>query len=393
VSISLPLSPTPFKMSRITSDPFEALDEAGQLLAAGGAPATPPRRPSAGVPAAPGAPARLRRHPCDLHYGLYDDEGRHALGYTQNSSGAYSTFAPLCACDGGEGGAAAAGGAAPIPGRGLGRMRYPPEAAEEPSDAELAAAYAAGPLQPAHNQSDWFYNGIRHWTAEVERLTAQESPDADELGDALRHMADHGATDNDVYRAGAARLAPRLSHSFRGYLPDDEEGTPGPPLMPVRAPASPVAGGGPPYEVMRQGADGRSLPARAPSPAGTPPGTPPGSPLPSGPGWRTGSCGESGPFIGLGYGWSVELVKRWNAANCDQDGVWALKAQMLADLATEPNLLSDFTEQEVVDGMASSYSWPPEQTREHLATLRERRRAKWRQRQSELFWAGAEGER
>ncbi len=83
--------------------------------------------------------------------------------------------------------------------------------------------------------------------------------------------------------------------------------------------------------------------------------------------WRTGSCGESGPFIGLGYGWTCELARRMSN-NPDVDP-FHLKQQMFAEPMEEPDLLRDFTEQEVVDGMAH-YSWPAERTRAFLARLR-----------------------
>ncbi len=193
---------------RITSDPFEALDEAGQLLAGGGVPTTPPRA-AGGVMDPPGAPQRPPRRRCELN--PRDHDGRPPpLGYSRNSSGYYSTFAPLCAC---------------------------------PSD-------------------------------------------------------------------GAARsLAADLADAM---------------------------------------------------------GTPPGSPGPAAPLWRMGSCGESGPFIGLGYGWTCELARRmarWPGANA-----FDLKQQMFADLTEEPDLLRDFSVEEVLDGMAH-YSWTAERTMEMLSQL------------------------
>lgn len=104
----------------------------------------------------------------------------------------------------------------------------------------------------------------------------------------------------------------------------------------------------------------------------SPVGTPSGSPGPLRPMWRTGSCGEAGPFIGLGYGWTCELARRMDRWP-DVDA-FHLKHQMFADLAEEPDLLRDFTEQEVIDGMAH-YSWSAVRTREMLGHLRAQRDA------------------
>ena len=84
-------------------------------------------------------------------------------------------------------------------------------------------------------------------------------------------------------------------------------------------------------------------------------GTPPGSPVPSAPMWRTGSCGESGPFIGLSYPYSIALVKRMAADPNGYANAFALKTEVCA--LPEPDVLRDFTVQEVIDGMAGSYSW------------------------------------
>ncbi len=214
----------------LTADAFEALsaEARAEILAmlephesrgaaaggAGGAaaPSTPPRG-APRSPVVPGAPQRLRRPAtCELHAPLGEDGARPSLGYSQNSWGDYSTFAPLCSC--------------PAP---------PP--------------FLAG---------------------------------------------------------GAAAAAA---------------------------------------------------------------GTPPGSPGPLRPPWRTGSCGESGPFIGLSYGWTCELARRMD--RWPEVDAFDLKAQMFAEMAVEPDLLRDFTEQEVVDGMAH-YSWRPERAREMLAALRAR---------------------
>ncbi len=109
-----------------------------------------------------------------------------------------------------------------------------------------------------------------------------------------------------------------------------------------------------------------SLPAIS-VPAGA--ATPPGSPRPAGPMWRTGSCGEAGPFIGLSYPYSIALVKRLRDTQSvghgvtDPDGrrnAFALKAEVCA--LPEPDVLRDFTVQEVIDGMAGSYSWGRDRT-------------------------------
>jgi len=95
-------------------------------------------------------------------------------------------------------------------------------------------------------------------------------------------------------------------------------------------------------------------------------GTPPGSPRPAGPMWRTGSCGESGPFIGLSYPYSIALIKRMASDPDGHDNAFALKAEVCA--LPEPDVLRDFTVQEVLDGMAGSYSWSRERTLAWLAT-------------------------
>ena len=84
--------------------------------------------------------------------------------------------------------------------------------------------------------------------------------------------------------------------------------------------------------------------------------------------WRQGSCGEAGPFIGLSYGHSVALVKKMR----DNPGrnVWELKQMVLCDYPEEPDLLRDFTEDEVYEGMGASYSWTNDRTRGYLEGLR-----------------------
>ncbi len=74
--------------------------------------------------------------------------------------------------------------------------------------------------------------------------------------------------------------------------------------------------------------------------------------------WRTGSCGEAGPFIGLPYPQSIALVKRMVADPDGRRNAFALKAEVCA--LPEPDVLRDFTVQEVIDGMAGSYSWSRE---------------------------------
>ena len=96
-------------------------------------------------------------------------------------------------------------------------------------------------------------------------------------------------------------------------------------------------------------------------------GTPPGSPVPSAPMWRTGSCGESGPFIGLSYPYSIALVKRMAADPNGYANAFALKTEVCA--LPEPDVLRDFTVQEVIDGMAGSYSWDRARTMDWLREL------------------------
>ncbi len=94
-------------------------------------------------------------------------------------------------------------------------------------------------------------------------------------------------------------------------------------------------------------------------------GTPPGSPPP--PMWRTGSCGESGPFIGLSFPHSIALVKRMAADPDGHRNAFRLCAEVAA--APEPDVLRDFTVQEVIDGMAGSYSWDRAHTLDWLKEL------------------------
>lgn len=99
-------------------------------------------------------------------------------------------------------------------------------------------------------------------------------------------------------------------------------------------------------------------------PVGTPPGSPLGGPAPP-PMWRTGSCGESGPFIGLSYAYSIALVKRMDADPDGRRNAFSLRDAVCA--APEPDVLRDFTVQEVIDGMAGSYGWSRERTLAWLA--------------------------
>jgi hypothetical protein len=210
-----------------------------------------------------------------------------------------------------------------------------------------------------------------------------------------------GASEDPVTPPGGSR-APPHGRPMRDWEFDIASGWTARRRAVQEAAAAGGAPASPRYEVWRQGSLGESLPPRRldfdevdappplPEPAGggwpvfngvpsaaglaagaaappSPIGTPPSSPRPQRPQWRTGSCGESGPFIGLSYGWTCELARRmdrWPGVDA-----FDLKQQMFAELAEEPDLLRDFTEQEVVDGMAY-YSWPAERTREMLARLR-----------------------
>lgn len=110
----------------------------------------------------------------------------------------------------------------------------------------------------------------------------------------------------------------------------------------------------------------RPAPAAAATAAaeGTPPSSRPSSPVPM---WRTGSCGESGPFIGLSYPYSIALVKAMAADPDGRRNAFALRDTVCAE--SEPNVLRDFTVQEVLDGMAASYSWSNARTLEWLRDL------------------------
>ena len=83
--------------------------------------------------------------------------------------------------------------------------------------------------------------------------------------------------------------------------------------------------------------------------------------------WRQGSMGESGPFIGLGYGYTIELAKRMAAAGAGSAGAFALKYIMLREMPDEPDPL-DYTDAEIIDGMAW-YSWDAERTRVWIQLL------------------------
>jgi hypothetical protein len=95
--------------------------------------------------------------------------------------------------------------------------------------------------------------------------------------------------------------------------------------------------------------------------------TPPGSPLPAGPAWRTGSCGESGPFIGLSYPYSIALIKRMASDPDGHTNAFRLRDAVCA--SDQPDVLRDFTVQEVIDGMAGSYSWSRERSLDWLTEL------------------------
>lgn len=81
-----------------------------------------------------------------------------------------------------------------------------------------------------------------------------------------------------------------------------------------------------------------------------------GTPPAAGPAWRQGSCGEAGPFIGLSFAYSIALVKRMNADPDGYHNAFSLKAEVCA--LPEPDVFRDFTIQEIIEGMAGSYSWP-----------------------------------
>jgi hypothetical protein len=105
----------------------------------------------------------------------------------------------------------------------------------------------------------------------------------------------------------------------------------------------------------------------AASPMGTPPASPTASPAPPPPRmWRQGSCGESGPFIGLSYPYSIALVKRMDADPDGHRNAFSLKEEVCA---TRPDVFRDFTVQEVIDGMGGSYSWDRERTLDWLIAL------------------------
>lgn len=87
--------------------------------------------------------------------------------------------------------------------------------------------------------------------------------------------------------------------------------------------------------------------------------------------WRQGSCGESGPFIGLSYARSILLVKRMQEQPdvCPFELLHALEEE-LDDADAEPNPRRDFTIAEVIRGMAVSYGWDADRTRIWLDSLR-----------------------
>lgn len=103
--------------------------------------------------------------------------------------------------------------------------------------------------------------------------------------------------------------------------------------------------------------------------AATPPAATPELPEPI---WRQGSVGESGPFIGLGYGHTIELAARIAVEEAISRGsgrrrAFELLATMLKEMPEEPDVLS-YPDDAIIDGMAW-YSWDPERTRAYIRGL------------------------
>jgi hypothetical protein len=212
------------------------------------------------------------------------------------------------------------------------------------------------------------------------RITADafEALTAEAQAEILHVLEPHASRGGGGGAAGGAER-PRTPPAAI-YPPAWSREAPGAPARPSRDaaaaaggasedPVTPPGAGGPPAPLARVS----SLPAvdlnddaQSPLPAGGE-ATPPGYSGPRAPMWRTGSCGEAGPFIGLGYGWTCELARRM--ARWPDVDPFHLKQQMFAEPMEEPDLLRDFTEQEVVDGMAH-YSWDEDRTRAFLVELR-----------------------
>jgi hypothetical protein len=177
------------------------------------------------------------------------------------------------------------------------------------------------------------------WRAEVIRLTASATADnAEELHAALTKAVDHGFKGEEFWVDG--------HRTWMGLYAKD--------ATDWRHPDYPV----PLRDWQFDALTGFRFRAASP---------PPRQP------WRIGSCGESGPFIGLGHGWGCELSRRILHSPPSADP-FKIKEEMLTELGTEPDLLKDFTEEEVIRGMAA-YSWTQERTHKMLAELREKRSA------------------
>ena len=77
--------------------------------------------------------------------------------------------------------------------------------------------------------------------------------------------------------------------------------------------------------------------------------------------------GESGPFIGLSFPYSIVIVKRTLRDPNGRRNAFRLCAEVEGEPV--PYVMRDFTVQEVIDGMAGSYSWSRTRTLDWLRGL------------------------
>ncbi|MGL4651765.1 MAG: hypothetical protein ACRC1H_20320 [Caldilineaceae bacterium] len=253
-------------------------------------------------------------------------------------------------------------------------MMHPPEFTDP--------RYALGPFADLYERdlrgvthplrSSWYERMIASATAaDLDALVAAFDK-TDSYANAFRIFL-MGRLTNAAYRAFKAGL--EVSAAFPDWLRAAGWDIP--------ADWAPAAAAPPPLERRYEGcgmhdglydAAGRCALGRSTTSGGIPPtctcggaaaaGTPPGSPR-AGPAWRTGSCGESGPFIGLSLPYSIALIKRMGADPDGHANAFALRDAVCAE--PEPDVLRDFTVQEIVDGMAGSYGWSRARTLGWLA--------------------------
>ena len=245
---------------------------------------------------------------------------------------------------------------------------------------------------PLH--TDWFARLLTEaTTADLDALKAAfwDAPGSDEYSKAmhsyLMHQLIGSAWEADE---AEAQVSPAIPEWFRGQgwgIPEDWHCEEVPPAY------TPL---GPAWLAQKGFADEAeavaALDARAAVAASVPPPSPPGArplpgdnepvpapiPLPAAAGggderteppqlWRQGSMGESGPFIGLSYGHTIELATRMAAVDAaagegaGRRSAFSLLAAMLRDMPEEPDPL-DYPDDAIITGM-TWYSWDAERTR------------------------------